>query len=537
MPKQLKDILNGVKKSKITPEKLGDRPHVDYEPKAPAEKDWVAKHSVEKHDDRVGNGDDVYQATNVKKVSNKKTNKGHDKGEDEKVYEAKEVEDAKCNHTPKGKECPVHGMMECMSAKKINELGPSTLASYTKKATGDISKRFMNLGQMSVHARKMSVNPDNFMKAQEIVKATDAEYNKLGKRFAGVHKATDKLASMAKEEIKLDELGPSTLASYTKKAISDVANRSMSLGQKSANPFSSNKAKEVEYKKLRNRFTGVNRASNKLAIMAKEEVELDEVSKDTLQRYRHLAKSERMDPIKGTQRKAGMDLALKKIYGSDEFGNKPKVKATKEEVELDEILTKQTSAGEVIKDFQQSKNPKFAGKSKEKRKQMALAAYYAKQRETNEDLSNDDFHKDMADVKAGKADASKMADKWGPRGGAFLGFIKSKSVKEDLAMPLLGGDHSDLPKGRADDTQEEIEMVKAELKALANKALHILMAMPQDLHVEPWVQAKIAQAKEMINSVHDYMVYGDHDQPEDEQTDTPMTFPGMNVDNALGMNV
>jgi len=143
----------------------------------------------------------------------------------------------------------------------------------------------------------------------------------------------------------------------------------------------------------------------------------------------------------------------------------------------------------------------------------------------------------MADVKAGKADASKMADKWGPRGGAFLGFIKSKSVKEDLAMPLLGGDHSDLPKGRADDTQEEIEMVKAELKALANKALHILMAMPQDLHVEPWVQAKIAQAKEMINSVHDYMVYGDHDQPEDEQTDTPMTFPGMNVDNALGMNV
>jgi len=453
MPKQLKDILNGVKKSKITPEKLGDRPHVDYEPKAPAEQDWVAKHSVEKHDDRVGNGDDVYQATNVKKVSNKKTNKGHDKGEDEKVYEAKEVEDAKCNHTPKGKECPVHGMMECMSAKKINELGPSTLASYTKKATGD------------------------------------------------------------------------------------VANRAMSLGQKSANPFSSNKAKEVEYKKLRNRFTGVNRASNKLAIMAKEEVELDEVSKDTLQRYRHLAKSERMDPIKGTQRKAGMDLALKKIYGSDEFGNKPKVKATKEEVELDEILTKQTSAGEVIKDFQQSKNPKFAGKSKEKRKQMALAAYYAKQRETNEDLSNDDFHKDMADVKAGKADASKMADKWGPRGGAFLGFIKSKSVKEDLAMPLLGGDHSDLPKGRADDTQEEIEMVKAELKALANKALHILMAMPQDLHVEPWVQAKIAQAKEMINSVHDYMVYGDHDQPEDEQTDTPMTFPGMNVDNALGMNV
>lgn len=348
MPKQLKDILNGVKKSKVAPEKLGDRPHVDYEPKAPAEQDWVAKHSVEKHEDRVGNGDDVYQATNVKKVSNKKTNKGHDKGEDEKVYEAKEAEEAKCNNTPKGTSCPVHGMTECMSAKKINELGPSTLSSYTKKATGDI------------------------------------------------------------------------------------AGRAMSLGLKSANPFSSSKSKEAEHKKLSNRFLGVNRASDKLARMAKEEVE---------------------------------------------------------EVELDEVLTKKTSVGEIIKDFQQSTNPKFAGKSKEKRKEMALAAYYAKQR------------------------------------------------NEDLAMPLLGGDVSDLPKGRSDDTQEEIEMVKAELKALANKALHILMAMPQNLHVEPWVQAKIAQAKEMINSVHDYMVYGDHDKEEAEQTDTPMTFPGMNVDNALGMNV
>lgn len=49
--------------------------------------------------------------------------------------------------------------------------------------------------------------------------------------------------------------------------------------------------------------------------------------------------------------------------------------------QLDEVLTKNTSASETIKDFQDSDNPKFAGKSKEKRKQMALAAYYAKQKE------------------------------------------------------------------------------------------------------------------------------------------------------------
>ena len=90
----------------------------------------------------------------------------------------------------------------------------------------------------------------------------------------------------------------------------------------------------------------------------------------------------------------------------------------------------------------------------------------------------------------------------------------------------------------AEKSQKLTDEVKAELKAIANKALHILTAMPHDLHVEPWVQAKIAEAKSMINSVHDYMIYGDHGKSEeDEQADTPMTFPGMNVDNALGQNV
>lgn len=55
------------------------------------------------------------------------------------------------------------------------------------------------------------------------------------------------------------------------------------------------------------------------------------------------------------------------------------------ESELDEMIaevfTKDTTAGEAISDFVHSKDPRFAGKSKQKRKEMALAAYYAKQRE------------------------------------------------------------------------------------------------------------------------------------------------------------
>lgn len=55
------------------------------------------------------------------------------------------------------------------------------------------------------------------------------------------------------------------------------------------------------------------------------------------------------------------------------------VELTEEQVEeqINEVLGKDASAGEWISDFIKSDNPKFAGKSKEERKRMALGAYYA----------------------------------------------------------------------------------------------------------------------------------------------------------------
>src|SRR5574343_725417 len=48
-------------------------------------------------------------------------------------------------------------------------------------------------------------------------------------------------------------------------------------------------------------------------------------------------------------------------------------------------IDKKTSVSTIIKDFIDSKNPKFAGKSKEERKKMALGAYYGMHREALED--------------------------------------------------------------------------------------------------------------------------------------------------------
>lgn len=61
-----------------------------YKPKAPDEQKFVDKHVTIKHKDRNGNGDDVFNAKNIKTDSRKETRHGYDVGEDEKVYEETE---------------------------------------------------------------------------------------------------------------------------------------------------------------------------------------------------------------------------------------------------------------------------------------------------------------------------------------------------------------------------------------------------------------------------------------------------------------
>lgn len=77
------------------------------------------------------------------------------------------------------------------------------------------------------------------------------------------------------------------------------------------------------------------------------------------------------------------EVAQTMFASQEESVVEEEVELTEEEIDaqIQEVLSKDASAGEWISDFVHSDNPKFEGKSKEKRKQMALAAYYAKQRE------------------------------------------------------------------------------------------------------------------------------------------------------------
>ena len=59
-----------------------------------------------------------------------------------------------------------------------------------------------------------------------------------------------------------------------------------------------------------------------------------------------------------------------------------------EEVDLEEVLKVSDGAGKWISDFVHSQNPKFAGKSKKERQQMALGAYYAAKKGVKEEVEN-----------------------------------------------------------------------------------------------------------------------------------------------------
>jgi hypothetical protein len=69
----------------------------------------------------------------------------------------------------------------------------------------------------------------------------------------------------------------------------------------------------------------------------------------------------------------------------------------KEEAEqVDEVLNPSMGAGKYVKDFQKSDAPQFAGKSKEKRQEMAIAAYLQAKREMKEEVLDEANHREFA---------------------------------------------------------------------------------------------------------------------------------------------
>ena len=205
----------------------------------------------------------------------------------------------------------VEEFMQTEEFEQLDELSKGALASYVKKASHDVAHKGAMTRQHTNDstAAKMA---GNYYGAKTSMDKADKTFGKSWKRREGMAKAVDRLAKEEVEEI--SELKKSTLASYVKKASTDLRDTGIDAGfsaharyvaksdkQYKKHGDAEKKSKDIAYK----REAGIHKATDRLA---KEEVEqIEELSKDTLRSYERKASTDAVDNmVKG---KTFMDIA------------------------------------------------------------------------------------------------------------------------------------------------------------------------------------------------------------------------------------
>jgi len=355
-----------------------------YSPKSADEKRFVNKHIVVKTPDVAGNGDDVYSGKNVKEIDRKTTRKGYNTKDSESVYEEYDVILVDEERTSTSYQF-THKPGDSESEKRLADL------KAKHKGTNQRVVMKGRLGKNNPNAKKYSYGyPKNIAKA-------DAAHHDVY--------VYDKPKKM-KEEVELDEgtYKPDVERAFPASGVKTISPKKAPYDkEKTAKAIGAamDKAHDAVQKGRAERAAARAIAMAKYGVkMKKEEIDqIDELSKGTLTRYKtkasnqaHSAKSE-LDNLKhspdGGDRAIARDAGktyVKRTMGAAQAGRKLNYgKYTREEVEqMDEVLKVSSGAGAWIKDFQDSDNPKFAGKSKEQRKQQALAAFYAAKRSGKE---------------------------------------------------------------------------------------------------------------------------------------------------------
>ena len=446
MAKTLKDFLN-------------ERQLGPMVVKNPDEQKFIDKHVVAKTADRNGNDDELFKGSKVKMADRPKHRKGYNPGQDEEVYEALKGNQHKIDANKNGK-VDAHDFHLLRKKKKVAEAVDDAKLAFqlhmAKKREelrkkGQLAKEEVEeLDELSTDTMKSYGDKrarTAFSGGRKPGQSVDAgiaqksrQSNSLSLARTKINRARDTGSTVLnKEEIEqIDELSPSTMGSYAKKASADFTARKPKMGY------------DGQLKKMQNRRVGVNRALDKM--YGEEAEQIDELSHDTLRRYRMKAKSIG-DNEKGdiNYRAKGRELAGRKTYGGRMAGiEKAKVMAKEEAEELDElsigtmksygdkrartafsggrkpgqsvdagikmkskqsnslslartkinrardtgstVLNKEeadleeklnmdkASMGTVIKDFQTSDAPQFQGKSQKKRQVMAIAAKLSAER-------------------------------------------------------------------------------------------------------------------------------------------------------------
>jgi len=388
-----------------------------YKPKSQDEDKFVKKHIVVKHRDKNGNGDDVFQATNIKALDRKKERHGYEPGEDEEVYEETEVLDERNQENKEKKD---------RLTRRIGypELGPEGVKKVLEPHKGD------------------SVTGVN--KVHQAVQKTGRDLLKTGtpKQVAkaiGKVKATHDSAVLRREEIELDESEAEGFHKITIDPVEKNPNGThrvtghrrdgtkVNLTQKdrsqSAEHIEDAQRTAREHSKVHGLTPDKSKRYGTFIKPMKEEVErLDEVGdtqrgQELLKRVaarsaeRLAASKEKINVIRDKQdaidaehgSKAAKNMPQMKNLenqANDEIKNVDRHYKTHHDAKalmdprkrsqmgvrkigeeyIEEKLKVSDGIGAWISDFVHSDNPKFEGFSKRKRMKMAQAAFYSAQR-------------------------------------------------------------------------------------------------------------------------------------------------------------
>lgn len=290
--------------------------------KSADEKRFADKHVIQKIADRNGNGDDVFNATNVKGVE-RTPKHGYNPGEDEKVYE--EVEQADEGYVSLAQQRAV------WATRKDGGKGHPDYKKKKKKMKEEVELGEGDVihfpGKMKAEKEKPDTAPGWMLrKSPELAQKLKDAQDRVKKR--------KEIKEASKAPMDPEKKAKSAIDTILKNHEEPPAEKGMKIGE----------AKNAESVPFEGPYTKP----------AKKQP--GQKSDPGYSAVRHLARQ-----------------AMQKMIDKKE--------KMKEEVDyVNEVLKPSMGAGAYISDFVHSKNPKFAGKSKKERMQQALAAYYAAKR-------------------------------------------------------------------------------------------------------------------------------------------------------------
>jgi hypothetical protein len=306
--------------------------------------------------------------------------------------------------------------------EQIDELDKSTLGSYVKKASTNarinsmISKDF---DHKAMTARKPSTRDAYY--------GLSSKYKqKSWKRSDNVAKAVDRLT---KEEVELEEVEELDEDKYDRMLSSMLKGKS---GERLLKKHSDEvkKTKDIESGKTLNKLIKKNPGvlkTHSAAVKRDKKIygeEVKEIEEKSDQAKQNKTMKNLMAASKGAQINRGLKLnpaeyGYKRAQNLNVAIGRAAMKAeetqmefTQEELQLieqfieiaEKMNMSKASMGDVIKDFKKSDAPQFAGKSMEKRRQMAIAAKLSADRGTKKE------EVELVSFKGFNLDEIKMSD-------------------------------------------------------------------------------------------------------------------------------